>query len=418
MRRLASLVALGVALASALAVTGPVSPAQAKPTGTPTPFGLGGYGVGAAIVGGQLPAGVGPVGNAAISCTNEAGVVRRNATAAVDIPGLGTVEAVKTKVWTTKKGATVASNTLHRIADIKLIEAAGLGLSITGIEARTRAWHDRKGYHAKATTNVLGIKLTLPGGVEQQIGLPSINQPIVIPGLVRISLGATKERSNANGAKALATALVIKVLATDTTVRVGRARSRIGDAQDGVFAGTAYGVDASVLGDLVKVGKTSRILMPCAGTKGEIREASVADVNVPGLASIEGVKVSQRSWGGRRQATAWEKAETAAIDVLDGLITVEGITARAYVKRVKNKGIVRRSSAGTKTLEITVAGEVVELPPLGVLEIPGIVKIEEGIVEKTPLGIKVTALRLTLLEGSGAVINLGVAKQTIGRLPR
>jgi hypothetical protein len=48
-----------------------------------------------------------------------------------------------------------------------------------------------------------------------------------------------------------------------------------------------------------------------------------------------------------------------------------------------------------------------------VLEIPGIAKLERGVVTRTHNSISVIGLRITLLDGSGAVVNLAEAKLRI-----
>ena len=51
------------------------------------------------------------------------------------------------------------------------------------------------------------------------------------------------------------------------------------------------------------------------------------------------------------------------------------------------------------------------------LEIPGVAKLERARVSRdSATGIKVIALRVTVLDGSGAVINLGEAALQIHRL--
>ncbi len=55
-------------------------------------------------------------------------------------------------------------------------------------------------------------------------------------------------------------------------------------------------------------------------------------------------------------------------------------------------------------------------PRTGVLEIPGIAKLERRVATRTATGIKVVALRITLLDGSGAVVDLGEAQLQIRRL--
>ena len=109
-------------------------------------------------------------------------------------------------------------------------------------------------------------------------------------------------------------------------------------------------------------------------------------------------------------------AEVADISLLDGMIEISGISARAYVRRERGKKKVIRDSTGTNVLTLKVNGEATPIPLEG-LEIPGLLKIEEGIERKLKGGLEVTALRLTLLDGTGATINLGVARMRVGKLP-
>jgi hypothetical protein len=75
--------------------------------------------------------------------------------------------------------------------------------------------------------------------------------------------------------------------------------------------------------------------------------------------------------------------------------------------------VLIRNTRGTSTLTITVEGDPHTIPPSGVLEIPGVVKIEEKVTTMTRGGIGVVALRVTLLDGSGAVIDLGIARTQV-----
>ena len=75
---------------------------------------------------------------------------------------------------------------------------------------------------------------------------------------------------------------------------------------------------------------------------------------------------------------------------------------------------VARSAKGTQLASITVDGQQQTFPKTGVLEIPGLVKLERGVVKKTHSGIRVIGLRITLLDGSGAVVNLAEASLKVG----
>ena len=52
------------------------------------------------------------------------------------------------------------------------------------------------------------------------------------------------------------------------------------------------------------------------------------------------------------------------------------------------------------------------------IEIPGVAKLERRVVTRSATGLRVVALRITLLDGSGAVVNLGEARLQIRRLAR
>ena len=58
---------------------------------------------------------------------------------------------------------------------------------------------------------------------------------------------------------------------------------------------------------------------------------------------------------------------------------------------------------------ITADGEPQTFPDTGILEIPGVARLEEKIVEREAQSISVVGVRVTLLDGSGAVIDLGTA---------
>jgi len=76
---------------------------------------------------------------------------------------------------------------------------------------------------------------------------------------------------------------------------------------------------------------------------------------------------------------------------------------------------VLRSARGTRLAGVTVGGQKQIFPKSGVLEIPGVVKLERAVVERSGNGICVIGLRITLLDGSGAVVNLAEATLHVRR---
>jgi hypothetical protein len=419
MRRLAALLSLLTALTSGL-VFASTSPAHAGDR-TPVGFGMSAFGFGAKVKGGQLPVGSGPIARAIVACNNVAGITKDHATAAVDLPGLGTLEGVETKVWTRKNGDTVSTYARHTIADV-ILSSSGLGkIAITGVTAWSRAYHDANGFHTDTRTSVLGLKYTPPVGPAVTLPLPTPGQPIQIPGVATIGLGGTTMVHGKHRAIAQATGLRVHLEPTDTTVALARAVARMGEATHGVFGGIAYGARADILqpdqDPIVQVGSTPQVFMPCAGTDGEVLSSSVASVPIPGL-DVAAAEVSEKASATRKSAKGWEQARIASVD-LGGQLHIEGIKARAFVERIRGKSKIIRDSTGTGALTITVNGEPQPIPiDQQPIEIPGLVKIEFNLQKKLKAGLEVTALRLTLLDGTGAVVNLGVARMRVGQLPK
>ncbi len=52
----------------------------------------------------------------------------------------------------------------------------------------------------------------------------------------------------------------------------------------------------------------------------------------------------------------------------------------------------------------------------GALEVPGVTALDRGMTERVRDGIHVAGLRITLLEGTGAVVDLGQLRIAPGRM--
>ncbi len=122
MRRLFTMtIVLAVACAGLIAPSGAAAlsaDASAKPQ--PTGFALLAVGFGSRVEGGQLPAGSDATAYEVIGCTQMSGKMRKNYEAEVEVPGLGLLEGVTTKLWTEKKGGTVSSYSSHSIARVTI----------------------------------------------------------------------------------------------------------------------------------------------------------------------------------------------------------------------------------------------------------------------------------------------------------
>jgi hypothetical protein len=400
-----------------------VATAAAKAKEVPTRFAMHARGLGTKLRSDDLPVGSGATATKTINCTNLAGKNFSNTVAQVNLPnGLGTVNGVRTRVWTKKKGNQVSSNASQTIAGITLLDAGeGLRLEVTGLKSRTKAWHDGTGYHVSSNAKVLGLKLTV-AGQEIPIDIPAPGQPIEIPGLLKLNIGVPKERVNQRSAFTALNALDIQITPLHTRLKAGYSRTRIAEGvAEGLFQGHAAGLEANVLDPLVKVGKTPLTVMPCEGTDGEVQRKTTVGVDVPQLLDLGAVEVTQSSAQRRGLAWGWENAEVARVDIGGGALVIEAIEARAEARRKNGK---LSTKAITSTAKITANGQEYEIPINDPIEIPGIAVIDPRVVKKVKGGIQVIALQIQLLPGalgqgtSAATVNLGIAKMRIHRSAR
>lgn len=416
MRRLVPL-SIAMALAGTTLVSASLTTAQGSAPAAGkvrTPFALNATAYGTKVTGGGVPVSSGRTAHEYLVCTNLAGKSKSNNVAGVTLPGLGTLGGVTSRVWSTKVGDTVSVYSEHTVARLTLIDSPLGDLEIRGISSTARAYHDNTGFHADVDTDVAKIVFAPPVGNPITLDLPKPGQPVVIPGLVRITVGTDQRDVNRHGARAISRALEIKVLegTTDTTAVVGHTRAAITDGiKRGIFRGRSVGLTAKALGDLVNIGNNPVEGMPCRGTRGEDKIDKLADVTIPGVLEVTGLEVGVNGRQTKSVAVARHWARVAKVDIGNGALVIDGIRARSVLERTRTS--LKRSSTGTGLGQITVNGSAVSLPPVGVLEVPGVARIEEAIVQKTKFGQIVTALRITLLDGTGAVLELGKLESTV-----
>jgi hypothetical protein len=417
MRRLiASSTILAVAAAGTIALGQAGSAAPSGTTAKPesTHFALKTSGYGTRLKGGQIPAGSDTTAYRVIGCTNKAGLDRENHQAEETLPGVGTASQVKTRVWTTtnKNQEVVSSwsrNTIKRVT----MEDNPLGtVEINGIRSVSRAYHDDSGFHAETTTDIGSITLTPAGGEPQVQELPAPGEPLEIPGVATITVGKSIKKTSASGASASADVLDIVATMSGSRARIAHTQAEIsGGIKSGVFGGFASGTRAKGLEDNVSSGYTPLLVMPCQGTRGEVRTKAIASSDLGGQVVVSGISTKEMAKQNGSGAEGYEQARIAGLDLGGGQLVIEGIIGRANVERVGNH--VKSNSKGTSIGTITANGEPQAFPDTDVLEIPGVARLERNIVKKFKSGIYVTGLRITLLDGSGGVINLAEARLRI-----
>lgn len=411
---------LTLTAASAVAVAAvilPVSPASnaavvertTAASKVKTPFAMKANGYGTRIDGGSIPAGSGTTAYQVIGCTNKAPIARRNDVASVTVPGVGIVEGVRTRnntFFNAKRGKTTVVST-HDVARVELGP-----LVLRGVSSTAMAWHDRKGFHRKVASDLLSI--TAEG---QSFPVPAPGQTLRIPGLATITLGEDRGFVNQKvGAYASANAVKVVLEPSGTVVRIAHSSAQIYRGLEvGRFRGQAFGTQVHAADENIRSGPQPLSYLPCQGTQGKIRTKNIAGLDLEEqivVGAVENEVMGRTAGSGtRKRATGFTQSRIARVTL--GPLTVNAIKARANVTRFRNGKLVRNAQ-GTTLGEIVVDGEPQSIPDPGEsLEIPGLLKLEAHIVERIKNGIKVTALRLTLLDGTGAVVNLGNTRMEI-----
>jgi hypothetical protein len=384
--------------------------------GRATTYAFRGSGYGTKLIGGQVPAGSSTTGFQVIGCTNLAGRDRKNSVAAATLPGLGTASGVRTHVWTSSHDGVVASHSVHRIADLTLAQSQLGSLSVTGITSSATAYHRGTRFHATTATHVGGLTFTPTAGQPQTFPLPTPDQPVTIPGLATVYAGQHTTSHSETGALADAYALRVDVIPTGTSVRVAHSRAGLDSGLvGGVFRGHSAATRVVTAGgDLVRSGPQPLTPIPCQGTYGKTHEKSLASLDLGGQLVVRGATASEK--GNQRDGRAWgtSRAAVARVALADQLV-VDGIVGKVSVSRDGHQ--VTTSREGTRLGSVTVNGEQRRFPKTGVLEIPGVARLERDVVTRGHNGLSVIGLRITLLDGSGAVVDLAEASLRIRHLP-
>lgn len=424
MPRLRTLAVATTLAAASVSLVSVASPSEAQTTATHYSFHANGWGT--RVRGGNLPVNSGDLGYQSTSCTRMSGKDLVNRTAGATLPGVGKIGATVTRTRTIKSGGRLEARSTHRVASITLAQSTLGTLSIVGIESVARAYHDAHGFHAAGDTSIGKIELKTPLGT-QTFPIPSPKRDLTIPGLATISLGKVTDSKSAHSAKSDVAGLQIKVIPTNTTIDVARAKAHIADgAPTGVFTGFSDAIDASVLGGVVTVGRNPLIHVPCSGSNGRLRGKSLAGLPLgsalQGLVSVSGLNSANKSDQDKTSMGGFSRATVASVNLGGGQIVIKGLRAQANANWRKGHGF-HVSKSGTTFASVQIAGQTVPISQLSdalnKVDIPGLAKIQTGyVVSKSKNSIEVVALRLTLLDAtdqSKTVVNIGHARFALHR---
>ena len=180
--------------------------------------------------------------------------------------------------------------------------------------------------------------------------------------------------------------------------------------KSGIFHGSGVPAKAHVLGELAEIGRVITQVMPCTGTGGQLDASDAADVDLSDQITVDGASARQKGKQTRRKAVGMEGSYVAELNIADQLV-VEAINSKVNVKRLRNGKLKRSAKASFGAL--TLGGEPQSLDALGELEVPGVAKIQTGLKKKIRGGMRIIGVRVTLLDGTGAVLDFATSKLSI-----
>ncbi len=469
---IAATTAAAIATAGTLAMTAPVDAAApsdnvaakiaAKKKATKVKYAMGGDAYGTQIKGGELGVNSGRTAHSFVHCNTTTKTRNTALVGGAVLPDneLLDLGVVKTSVKARKgakaarkegfpKGTKAATVSVSSVADIKLLNIAGLGLNIKALETEARAWVDKKGkFHTKerytgakieAHTGIQAIDdlldglpigdlvdLLLDGILKDVVVNQVVNGVLTITGLGEIKLDKQKSKITKNEGRSVAKALEVRLYGTngkgndDIVVTLGGTRARVlKGAESGLFGGGAYGLNANVLNGVLTTAKLADQPMPCAGTGGKWMSTGVANVDLlqAGLIKVDGVKSQVRTTGKskKKKRTATAQARTARVEIggSNGLV-VEAITSTVKVVRNKAGKLTRKTTVDLG--DIFLGGQQIDLDQLlnpvvdtvdQLLEAIGIASVKTGVVRKTKNGAGLIAIQVQLLNGNVADIKIG-----------
>jgi hypothetical protein len=330
----------------------------------------------------------------------------------VAVPDFGNATEVNTDVWTTRKGDVVTSHARNSIERIVLGQSELGTLEINAVTTRVRAQHGPDGFTAVSKSKIGSLVYTDPMGAEQEIEIPSPGEPVTLPGLGELVIGRHYEKAGSDRAVATGDALVLRRTLTGSKVKIAHAAAEIAsDVKHGLFNGRSNAIRSTALQDNVSIGREPLSLMPCQGTQGELLKKATARVDIAEGLVVHGLSSRLMGDQTRRKAYGHTQGQVGLVDIGNGQVTVEAVVGRVNVTR--RGGDLKRNIKGTSLGKIVINGEEAEFPDSDVIEVPGLVRLERNIVDKFKNGMMVTALRVTLLDGDGAVVNLGEARMLI-----
>jgi hypothetical protein len=352
-------------------------------------------------------------------CTTKLGVAHRDRTAAVSLPGVGRIGAVKTAMTTARTATGPRTTATSHTATTRLFGGA---IRATALATRATAVRTAKGVRLVGGTTVVG--LTVAG---KPISNPTPNQSIALPGIGTAYLNQQTRSRRFGDPRIAVTALRVVVASKNSAglppgaIAIGTSVATLHQPTRHRATGAAWGTTVRV-GNEVKSGRTAPVYLPCGGSNGKtLTRNATASIVLPKAVRTSDVATHGTSSDTAKRTVATTRSHIGRVNLLGGAIRVRGINARATATRLANGRLVRSSSSsGVVAVQVNGKGMPVSNKPNTHYSLPGLGTMWLHRVIRTPNGLRVFALQLVLgrnINGlqKGAVITAGAAQAAVVR---
>lgn len=396
-----------------LALTAAAVPAASASTAAAAAYNHQGYAYGTSVKVGSVVKS-GPSAPVALGCTTGADVHHSNTTAGVDLAPLLTSGTVATTA-DTASGPT-SSRTTARTQGAKLLGGLVKGSVIQAVSTTTATSGGLA--VSGAGTNFTGLEIA--GQAVASKAAP--NTRVKLAGLGYVVLNEQTKSVSATSATLTVNALHLVVTTANslgvkvgTNIVVSHAVSGLDGPVAGILAGYAYGTRATVL-STVKSGPSFRVIMPCLGTDGNVRDNTGAGVTVKGLVRSGTIRNTVQGSVNGSSARGETTSTVQNANVLTGLVTASVVKADATV--VKTGSTYDRSAAGSSFGTLSVNGHpeiTANVKPNTTVKIAGVGTLYLKRVIKTAHGVQVRMIDLQVTHASsngpavGTDLRVGVA---------